>query len=386
MECFKTFASKYIQDFYGKFKSASNRDDKYLALEAIQNIKFGGSAALLKDLIHGKTNEDDEFRSSAIWAAGWEALMTEGKDYFFPVFTNQKNNHEVRISALAMIFYSKPSTTDLAKIVAILKTETDYEVINMAYSLFEQWATTLSPCGQETKEKAAFYLKLMKQYSQYETSYGFGVSKAFKREYQQSKYGYGGAYQYWVVGSHKSTTPLSLGMGISSNYFQTYRKQNIMVQMRIQGLAKALVRKFKKMDPGTWKTGELQKILFNDMNIREREDEPVRVKLTISLKGVNVFSRAYDDTDARSGGKLAEFMARAKDVLSDKINHQRMLNMGSMLYEQPSEIGLPMAYLSSASASLHLNAKVILKIGSFLPPSLRSGILLFILNYHRSNR
>ena len=73
------------------------------------------------------------------------------------------------------------------------------------------------------------------------------------REYQQNKYGYGGAYQYWVVGSQKSTTPLTVGMAISNTFFGDYQSNRLHIQLRIEGLAKALVRKFKTMDPGTWK-------------------------------------------------------------------------------------------------------------------------------------
>ena len=108
-------------------------------------------------------------------------LYSKGADFFFPVFANQKDDHEVRINALAMLFYVNPSATDLAKVLAVLKTETDYEVINMAYSLFEQFANTVNPCHTELKNKAKYFLKYMKQYNQYETEYGFGVSKTFQR-------------------------------------------------------------------------------------------------------------------------------------------------------------------------------------------------------------
>ena len=131
----------------------------------------------------------------------------------------------------------------------------------------------------------------MKQYSEYETNYGFGVSKNYVREYQQRKYGYGGGYNYYVIGSHKSTTPLSMGMGISNTFFHNYQADRLMIHLRIEGLAKGLIRKFKKMDPGTWKVDDLANILNNEMNIRERPDQPVHVKITVSLKGANIFSR-----------------------------------------------------------------------------------------------
>ena len=108
-------------------------------------------------------------------------MVAKGPNFFFPVFANLKEDHEVRINALAMIFYSKPSATDLAKVLAVLKTDTDYEVVNMAYSMFENFAATINPCHKDLKDKAKFFLKYMKQYSRYETEYGFGVSKTFSR-------------------------------------------------------------------------------------------------------------------------------------------------------------------------------------------------------------
>merc|ERR1740129_2333704 len=160
-KCFQEFGSKYVNDFYQKFKAANNRDDKYLYLEAMQNIRFGGQSALLKDMILGKTGDEPEFRAQAIWSAAWEGMVAKGPNFFFPVFANMKEDHEVRINALAMIFYSKPSATDLAKVLAVLKTDTDYEVVNMA--------TTINPCHKDLKDKAKFFLKYMKQYSRYET-------------------------------------------------------------------------------------------------------------------------------------------------------------------------------------------------------------------------
>jgi hypothetical protein len=358
-QCFQTFGSKYVNDFYQKFKSADNREDKYLYLEALQNIKFGGQSALLKDMIYGKTGDEAEFRATAIWSAAWEGMVAKGANFFFPVFANLKEDHEVRINALAMIFYSKPSATDLAKVLAVLKTDTDYEVVNMAYSMFEQFATTVNPCHEDIKQKAKFFLKYMKQFSRYETDYGFGVSKTFVREYQQMKYGYGGAYHYWVVGSQKSTTPLTVGMALSNTFFHNYQSNRLHVMLRIEGLAKALVKKFKSMDPQTWKIDDLSKILNNEMAIRERPDQPVRVKMTLMVKGAVVFSRCYDENSAKEGGNLHNFFNSLKNMGDEyMINHQRMLQTGAALYEQPSEIGLPLAYMSSMTIGGNLKAKV----------------------------
>jgi hypothetical protein len=113
------------------------------------------------------------------------------------------------------------------------------------------------------------------------------------------------------------------------------------------------------MDPGTWKVDDLQNIFNNEMNIRERPDQPVRVKITVMVKGAVVFSRAYDEDSAKEGGKLHDFFSSVKEMGDDyMINHQRMLQTGAALYEQPSEIGLPMAYMSSVAVGGNLKANI----------------------------
>jgi hypothetical protein len=57
---------------------------------------------------------------------------------------------------------------------------------------------------------------------------------------------------------------------------------------------------------------DLQNIFNNEMNIRERPDQPVRVKITIMVKGAVVFSRAYDEDSAKEGGKLHDFFSSVK--------------------------------------------------------------------------
>ena len=330
-----------------------------MALDTLQNIRHGGVADKVKPLIYGEMNEDEEMKTAAVWVAGWDAAVLHGIDYFFPIFANQKEAHETRISALAMIFYSNPSTTDMARILAILKTETNYELINFAYTLFEQFANTINPCHEEVSKRAKYFLKYMKQYSQYEMDWGFGVSKTFIREYQQKKYGYGGSYGYYVVGSDKSTTPISVGMSVSNTFFQSYQSNALGIHLRIEGMAKGLIRKFKTMDPGTWKTNILDKILKQDMGIRERPNQPVKVQVTIMVKGATVLSRSYDDSSAGEGGRLQEFMSGFMDMGNQyTVNHVRAIQLQGLIYEQPSVVGLPLAYYRYMTMAFHLKATV----------------------------
>ena len=64
------------------------------------------------------------------------------------------------------------------------------------------------------------------------------------------------------------------------------------------------------MDPTTWKTADLEKILSGDMAIRERKNQPLRVSIKLMYKGNVVFYRQYDETDATPQGKIGIFLGK----------------------------------------------------------------------------
>merc|ERR1712241_2303 len=77
------------------------------------------------------------------------------------------------------------------------------------------------------------------------------------------------------------------------------------------------------------------------------------------MGGTNVVHRQYDDSDAEEGGKLKTFFSEFKD-LGDQynINYGRAINLASALYEQPSNLGVPMAFMASMTAVGSIHAKV----------------------------
>lgn len=270
------------------------------------NMRFGGQSDILKPVITGQMNaDDDQIRSASLYAAGFDGIFNGGPKYFMPIFADRSYSHQMRIYALEMAMWSKPSAADFVTIITTLFKEKDYEVTNYAFALMERWANTINPCYAQTSELAKFYLKYMKQYSKYETDFGFGVSKTYTREFYKKKYGYGGSYSFYVIGSHSSTTPTAFGMNIGQNMLGGhYNSFLIGLHMRVEGLAKALIRKFKTTDPAVWKTADLERILSGDMSIRERPDQPVKVAISLMVKGTVIFQRHYNEDDMKEGGKV----------------------------------------------------------------------------------
>ena len=308
IRCFRDIGNKWAKKFWGKYQSASDRNMRDVYMGALSNLRFGGQAKILQPLIEGKTGASDEDRVYALWAA-WADNMVHGKlmDVYFPLFANPANHHEVRIHALMALLYKTPSTTDMARVIGVLRVEKDYEVVNFAKAHIEKMAHSIDPCHKDSAKVAGFFLKYLKQLDKYDVDWGFGVSKTYTRQFVKKEYGSAGNVNFITVGSHDSTTPISIGMSISTTLHNNYKANSMFISFRIEGLAKALVRKFKTMDPTTWKLDDLSKILKTEMNIRERPDQPVRAGYFVMLKDTIAFQGSFDDQDAGQGDNKIQY-------------------------------------------------------------------------------
>jgi len=357
-KCFMTLGKQYTKKFHDKFKSSGDRQDKIEALAAMYNTAFGGQSSLLQDVIDGSRGESSEMRGIALWAAMPENTV-RGKlmDVYFPVFAEDKNDHEVRIQALEVILTKTPSTIDMARIVSVLRAERDYEVINYVYAKLESMAGSICPCGgKKQSEVAGFFLKYLKQFSPYRPDYGFGVSKTYVRQFTKDKYGYAGEYSFSTIGSHDSTTPIMVTMRMGATFQKNYKVQEFIVQLRVEGLAKGLIRKFKSMDPQTWKTDTLEKILMSEMNIQERPSQPLKIGYMVLLKGTVAFTGSFEMDDSNPD-KVKGLMSKLQNLGSSAINHQRIFSAARYTLEQPTDIGLPATYGMSLHSMLSLQAK-----------------------------
>ena len=214
----------------------------------------------------------------------------------------------------------------------------------------------------------------MKQAGLHTTNYGLGVSKTHRQSFQQEKYGYGGGYEYWVLGSHKSASPLELAFRIDTNLYNGYTDNMLMVILRVEGLAKGIVNNFHKLGK-EWKVDQL-KALFSSMGVLTKPDVPIRVELSFMLKNVVVAQSVYTSADAEEGGKLRNLLKdlQGQSANSYTINHQRGLSMGSSIYEQPTDSGLPMAHVSASTSLASLEATV--------QRGLRRGVIFRDLDYN----
>ena len=95
----------------------------------------------------------------------------------------------------------------MARVIGVLRMEKDYEVLNFAKSYIQKMAATIDPCKKDSQAVAGFFLKYLKQFDKTGlgmVDWGLGVSKTYKREFYQQKYGYSGSVEFTTVGKTTS--------------------------------------------------------------------------------------------------------------------------------------------------------------------------------------
>jgi len=248
-------------------------------------------------------------------------------------------------------------STTLSMIMKMMVYEKDNEVFNYVYTAYEKFANKddgAYPCGTNLKEYAIYFLKYWRQHMWTRPSYGFGISKTYGKTFTKDKYGYSGSFDFHTIGSHKSTSPLAMMFDIRSHQFGHHTMQLFGGYFKIKGLAQKLVEKlrhFTYFNPDQWKVDELKDILFSQMQIRERALEPVEVDVIFMVKDNVVFQRYYNEDSVNPGGKLYNFFMDIYKLGQEyNINNQRGLMFGNIIYEQPTEIGKPMAYMAGVTS------------------------------------
>jgi len=368
-DCLEQLLNPYVDQFFQKFDALNveNHEELNHYLMVLHNFRWGKVFDHLKPVVLGQTKHKHQYniRTLAIFAMT-PVLLEKGqtKEILLPIFLDTHDNHEVRIAAFDILMkQGGVDSTIMSKIMKKMVVEKDNEVFNYVYTAFEKFAeTSYEPCNVNLKEYAKYFLKFWYHHMWTRPSYKFGISKTYGKTFKKDKYGYAGTFEFHTVGSHKSTSPLSIMFDVRSQHFGHHTMQILGGYIRIQGLAKNLVNKVREMtmfNPQQWKIDELKNILFSQMQVRERADVPVEVDVIFMMKDEVVFQRHYTEQSVRPGGNLyslfMDLVALGKDY---NINHQRGLMFGTIFYEQPTETGVPMMYMSGITTIASLQAKV----------------------------
>jgi hypothetical protein len=221
-QCARDLGATWARKFKAAYDGTNNKEEKSLYVNALVNMRWGVSQVAMP--IVRDNNAEPADRISALWAAFFDLYVKkEVNALAFELYSDTSLEHEIRISAVQMLFYAKPSSTDIAQVVAVLRNEKDYELVNFVFALLDRYANDITPCNKKTSELSAYFLKYLKQLTGYNIDWGFGVSKTYQRSFVKEKYGYSGSYKFWTIGAEASTTPISVGMEIDSTLQNGYK-------------------------------------------------------------------------------------------------------------------------------------------------------------------
>jgi len=102
-----------------------------------------------------------------------------------------------------------------------------------------------------------------------------------------------------------------------------------------------------------WNFDDLKSVLFDQMGVQERPKQEIKLELTITLKNTMIFSRYFDQ---ESFIEFFEYLTTFREYFS--FNKQLALTMGTVLYEQPSDIGFPVAYYGGLTSTVNVEFDV----------------------------
>merc|ERR1711887_117570 len=356
----KCFNDLHTDEFIKRFEALSVDDHAKLQHFMYVFYNLHGSDVLenkLREVIFNLTPKkyDGALRTQAIFALASKALSKGAEvKYFLPIFLSRVESHEVRIAAFDILMSGKPTTTVFNKIMTYMIYETDYEVFNYIYTAFEKFAThTHDPCGQERHEFAKYFIKYWNQHMWQKPKYSVGVSKTFSNVFTEQKYGYSGSMEVHTIGSYKTASPLSIMVDMSTQRFHSFNMQVFGTFIRMEGVAEKIVDKIKEfVFNGKLDFEKLKQLLFKNMNIRQHPNIPAKVDFVVMMRNNVVFEYHLMDTEIMSVinnlNKYFNQLTNIQDIFN--FNKHFGLTWDMFLYEQPTDFGVPMAYVSGATS------------------------------------
>jgi len=363
-DCFKIL---HVDEFVKRFDALTIDDHTNLQHLMLVFNNFRGSDVLeykLKDIVFKKTPKkyDDALRTQAVFALAYNALHKGiEQEYFLPIFLSKDESHEVRIAAFDTIMRGASTATTFNKILTYMIYETDHEVFNYVYTAFEKFAVhNYNPCRENVHSHAKYFIKYWKQHMWQKPKYGFGVSKTYATSFKNDEYAYSGSVDVHTIGSHETTSPLSIMADMRSQRFHHMSMGVFAGFIRMEGVADGIVENFKNLFfNGKFEFEKLKQILFTNMKIKKHENAPAKVDFVLMMRDTVVFEYHIHDTN------MNNFVVKMKEFFNMLQKYQGFFNGNKhfglswemFLYEQPTDFGVPMAYVSGANTIAGLFAE-----------------------------
>ena len=338
--CTQNLSDVWAEKYFVKFQEATSKREKMLAVGFLANLKSTRAMELLTPLASGDMTQPSEcsLQAASIRASFWGSVRSKTTtELFLPIFLNLTNCREARLAALDQLFIpNNIDVTSISMIMTQMFAETDIQIINYVFTLFEKHSKSSYICNADKAKRVGYFLKYMKQLRLHKVEYDLSKSQTYRHEYFNRKYAFGGGHEVWIVGGGDSFVPAEMRFKLDSKRFGGYQSNILEIRLRTQGLAEAFSKVFDKRDKDTWKTKDLEKV-FLKMGILLKQSSPVEVDIEVKLQDVIVFQRhlTKDILSKPNRGAMSAFVNQFQDNQggeSNVIHWARMLNLGSQVY------------------------------------------------------
>lgn len=329
---------KYVKYFSDKYDAAENFEEKTVAIIGLRNIGIGDAPKKLLSIIVDKTAE----RTVRVQAMPKiKVSEKEAREALLPIFYDRTAHKELRTVAATVFLNNYYDERIAQQMVMTMWTEKCPYVKNYLYTFLESMAFTTRPCLNAKAAKAKTALAIFPKWTIDRT-----LSGAYARDYYDREFNFGHMTQLSVQKSGDSVLPTTI-YGTFNGHIASYGTSYLSFFIRMEGLGKAVADRLMSMQTGVIDFTEIKKV-FDAVGVQERTATPLKIELELMFHNRVI---AYHAADAKTVTTIPMLLKKLQEMKSTyEVELSRMLLLGGVTVEQPTEFGTPVSVIGSTTA------------------------------------
>jgi hypothetical protein len=339
-DCKKGYVEKYAKYFSDKYDNGATFEEKSAAVHALQNLGRGDAIKKLVSIVKDK-NADRSVRTAAM--TGFKhATPEEAKAALLPIYYDKQAHHELRTKAALHFLNNFYDDAIAGQMVTFLWFDHCKYVRNFMYTLIEGLSNSKRSClAGKVGIQASSVLTMFPP-----TKVDRTLSAHYTRDYYDREYNFGHMTQLSIQKNGDSVLPVTI-YGTLNGAIAGYGTNYMSFFIRIEGLGKALADRIMSMTTGQISFDEVKSV-FAKVGVTERTSTPLRIELALNLHGRCV---AYHAADASTVTTIPVLLKKLQEMKSSyDIELSRLMLLGGIRAEQPSEFGTPVSVFSGVTA------------------------------------
>lgn len=288
--CTKELLDRYTKYCLDMFTETPNYEDQMVYLQALSNMRLARILDFLTPIIKNPSF-DRHIRYLAISAMlpTIEKYPRKATEIFWPLFVNNSESLDIRVSALYILIVTQPTASRLLTFFWNMQTESNYHVYNFFFTTIHSFANTKHPCFYEMRRVAS-------QLSRYllPRAYRWATGN-YMIDYEDTVRGYGGLIQMFIVASESTGLPSTIVLSTEQHSHGLNSKFSI--HAKLEGVVNTVWETFS--DPvysnttHFFTTMDMDKFLQN-ANFSIKIPELVHVELMVKVDDNTIFCKFFN--------------------------------------------------------------------------------------------